>query len=251
MAMKILTMATPDRYMNEARLLVESGLEYGIHVDIVPIASSGSWERNTNAKPAVLIEALQSHDKVLMLDADCRVVSSLPETEPDGDMALNIVKIGRPGSFSQRYRYQVRGTMWNSTVMFVTKRAEPLMHAWKRMSERRPEEWDQLNLLWAHRNMADAPSVTQLPIEYVRLTKHSSAFHRISRRPGQKPFRRVVVVSNAERWEKHKNGWLDRGFSVFETSRGTIKEADCVGDVRKATIEAKSDMVRLELELCD
>lgn len=244
-------MATPDRYMDEARALVESGVQYGVEVDIVPIGNSGSWERNTNAKSAVLIEALQYHDKVLMLDADCRIVSSLPETEPDGDMALDMVKIGRPGSFSQRYRYQVRGTMWNSTVMFVTKQAEPLLHAWKRMSERRPDEWDQLNLLWAHRNMGVAPSVTQLPIDYVRFTKHSSAFHRIGRRPGQRPFRRVVVVSNVERWAEDKDGWLDRGFAVFETSRGMIQEADCVGDVKKATIEARSDMVRLELELCD
>lgn len=249
--MKILTMATPDRYMDEARLLVESGVQYGVEVDIVPIGSSGSWELNTNAKSAVLIEALQSHDKVLMLDADCRIVSSLPETEPDGDMALNIVKIGRPGSFSQRYRYQVRGTMWNSGVMFVTKRAEMLMHAWKRMSERRPEEWDQINLLWAHRYMADAPSVVQLPDSYLMFTKHSSAFHRISRRPGQKPFRRVVVVSNEQRWAKDKERWLDRGFAVFEVSRGMIPDADCVGDVRKATVEARSDMVKLELELCD
>lgn len=260
--MKVITMATPGKYMIEARDLADSGRAFGVNVYIVPIDDAGSWERNCNHKAKVMRDALQDSDSVLFLDADCRIAGSLDALHRHGgDIALGRASYLNKGSFAQRYRYQVSnyGHMWNSGVTLVRRndRTLALMDAWVAMCERRPTEWDQMCLQWAHRESGSDVDVVQISPSFVPSRKgtnirHFSAFHKYSKKANQRPHRRVVVVQDRGRWEAEKAKWLDRGYAVFSALDMPdvdvrITPEDALG---KAHDDAINDGCTVELDAC-
>jgi hypothetical protein len=153
---------TPD-YRCWACKLVTSLDDRGIPHDIVEVPKlPGSWEANTMAKPAHLLDAMDRHpDKVtVFLDVDCQVLGDLsPLAKIGGDVAFYLRTKCRSGGARFGFR---SGTV----VVRPTPGARAYVHAWLDAAAEAPwGDVDQAAQMFA---MGRAPgtSFTMLGVEY-------------------------------------------------------------------------------------
>jgi hypothetical protein len=154
---------TPD-YRAWAFKLVTSLDDRGIPHDIVEAPKlPGSWEANTMAKPAHLLDAMDRHpDKVIVfLDVDCRVLGDLaPLAEIGGDVGFYIrTKWRRSGSM----RFGARS---GTVVVRPTPGARAYVRAWEDAAREAP--WGDVDQSAQMVAMGRAPgtSFTMLGVEY-------------------------------------------------------------------------------------
>lgn len=235
----IITFCTPG-YRGLAHKLRASAERHGHDVEIIDAPELGDWAANCAQKAGVVRDALIRHEQVLFLDADAEVRAPIDELlKPHEGIRLHVVtpEQFKPGWFAQRYRYQAvkYGGMWNSGILSVHRSPETLalMDAWVEMCARRPSEWDQLCLQWAHRESGSTVEVRDIPAQYragKAIIGHRSAFHTKWKRAEDVPLRRVVLLGSAEYvsewWAANRSRYLDRGFAVAAVNNACAVAGD-------------------------
>lgn len=223
----IVSFFTP-KYAEEAAGLRASLDKFGYAHEIVAVEEQGNWEANCALKASIVRQALQKHEQVLFLDADARVKGSIDELlQPHDGIKLHKVTNDqfKPGWQAQKYRYHaVKHSMWNSGILSVRRSPESLalMDAWVEMAERRPGQWDQLCLQWAHIESGSNVPVHDLPF-HLRAGKgpigHKSAFHKYWRKVRtHRVIRKILLLGSAgylpEWWRENREAYLDQGFQI-------------------------------------
>lgn len=232
------TVGTP--YEDDAKVLAASCDRHGLKHDIRPVATSGAWSGNCGKKAAVIRDALEKHDRILFLDADCEVRAPLPLFDADTDkILLHVVAHTElmAGWQSNRYRYNMRKNlgMWNSGIMRWQSSPETkaLADAWIAMCRRRPGEWDQLCLQWAHQEIRSPVVIEPIPVEYRagrEKIAHRSGFHRHWKKPESKPLRDVLLIGSApyapKWWARHGRRYKDLGYQIVAVNNACVIPGD-------------------------
>jgi hypothetical protein len=127
---------TPD-YRHWADRLIANLKERGIPHDIIEVPKlSDSWEANTMAKPAHLLDAMSRHPgkTIVLVDVDCRVLGDLtgPLATVTGDVAFYA-----RGYY--RKKAGARFSTWSGTMVFrPTDGASRYVEAWKAAATEAP-----------------------------------------------------------------------------------------------------------------
>jgi hypothetical protein len=128
-------------YEKEADKLKKSLNKFNLNYRIYGVESLGSWQRNTQMKPRIIVYALNNHQEdVLFVDADA-TFHARPEIFPiKCDFAAHLMD---KAFWKQSTKKRTHSLMSGTLYFPYTEKAYEVLDAWQRSCLLYPDEWDQ------------------------------------------------------------------------------------------------------------
>jgi hypothetical protein len=145
-------------YSQHAAELIKTLDAFNLPMDIVPVTPVfGSWEHTCSYKPTFILNMMEKHAgrSLVWLDADARVRRRpiLFDTKLDLDHDI---------AFHRR-----NGIELLSGTLYLAPSCLKLVHAWQKECQNSPQQWDQLSLEVALRQVP--VKVFNLPASYCQI----------------------------------------------------------------------------------